>query len=373
MRYLDIKDVAEENIHILGRTGKQTQPLPVFFNGGGVEVLVTGSEFWIDVETDSEVNEMWVALEINGAFISRQMLLPGQHSLCLFRSMDPSIAKRVRFYRELQAMNGDDKVKLLINGFKLDGEFKPFPKYERRLEFIGDSITSGEGSYGAFEDVDWIPMYMSASANYATMTAKALRADYHLISQGGWGVYVGWDNDIRHNLPSVYEKVCGLATGSMNEELGAMDDYDFSSWQPDAVVINLGTNDVTSFDQPAFVNPDDGKTYKMRLNPDGTRNREDELKIVEAIVNFLTVIRRHNPKAHIVWCYGMLGCNLNLVITEGINKYKEKAGDENVAFFQLPNTTMDTYGSHMHPGVKSHQNASRELIDYLRIKLNWQD
>ena len=373
MRYVDIKDVAKENIHILGRTGRQLQPLPVFFNGGGVEVLVTGSEFWIELETDSDVNEMWVALEINGAFISRQMLLPGEHSLCLFRSMDPTAAKRVRFYRELQAMNDDEKVKLLIKGFKLDGEFVPVPKYDRRIEFIGDSITSGEGSYGAFEDVDWIPMYMSASANYATMTAKALNADYHLISQGGWGVYIGWDNDKRHNLPSVYEKVCGLAKGPMNEGLGAADDYDFDSWQPDAVIVNLGTNDDTSFDQPEFVNPEDGSTFKMRKNPDGTRNREDILKIVDAVTNFLTMIRKHNPNAHIVWCYGMLGCNLNLVIAEGIIKYKEKSKDENVAYFQLPNTTLETYGSHMHPGPKSHQNAAKELVDYLRTKLNWQD
>jgi lysophospholipase L1-like esterase len=285
--------------------------------------------------------------------------------------MEPSAAKRVRFYRELQAMNDDPNVKLLVKGFRLDGEFKEVPRYERRLEFIGDSITSGEGSYGSMEDVDWIPMYMSASVNYSTMTAKALNADFHLISQGGWGVYCGWDNDVRHNLPSVYERVCGLANGEMNKELGAYESYDFDSWQPDAVIVNLGTNDVTSFNMPEFVNPEDGRTYKMRMNADGTRNREDELLIVNAIVDFLTMIRKHNKKAHIAWCYGMLGSDLNLVITEGINKYKENSKDENVSFFQLPNTTMETYGSHMHPGLKSHQNASVELVNYLKYKLNW--
>lgn len=372
LRYVEIKDIPAENIHILGRMGKQRQPLPIFFNGGGVEVVVTGSELWIELETESDFQEMWVAVEINGAFISRQMLLPGEHSICLFRSMDPAASKRVRIYRELQAMNDDEVVNLLVKGFKLNGEFKSVPKYERKLEFIGDSITSGEGSYGAFEDVDWIAMYMSASVNYATMTANALSADYHLVSQGGWGVFVGWDNDIRHNLPSVYEKVCGLANGDRNKALGAADEYDFDSWQPDAIIVNLGTNDATSFDQAEFVNPEDGKTYKMRRNEDGTRNREDELKIVGAVENFLTMLRKHSPKAHIVWCYGMLGCDLNLVITEGMNRYKEKTNDQNIAFFQLPNTKMDTYGSHMHPGRKSHENASKELVDYLKAKLNWE-
>jgi hypothetical protein len=83
------------------------------------------------------------------------------------------------------------------------------------------------------------------------------------------------------------------------------------------------------------------------------------------------MLRKHNPNAQIIWSYGMLGSDLNLVITEGINKYKENAGDEKVSFFQLPNTTMETFGSHMHPGLKSHQNAAKELVDYLRNKLGW--
>ena len=32
-------------------------------------------------------------------------------------------------------------------------------------------------------------------------------------------------------------------------------------------------------------------------------------------------------------------------------------GPINLSFFQLPNTTMETVGSHMHPGFKSHENA----------------
>ena len=97
---------------------------------------------------------------------------------------------------------------------------KPFENNDR-VAFIGDSITSGEGTYGAFEDMDWLTMYMSVSRNYAYMTAKELNADYHMISEGGWGVYTGWDNDIRHNIPSIYEAVCGSVGTKIANELGS--------------------------------------------------------------------------------------------------------------------------------------------------------
>ena len=40
------------------------------------------------------------------------------------------------------------------------------------------------------------------------------------------------------------------AVREINERLGTHNDYDFSSWQPDIVIVNLGTND------EAFNNPE---------------------------------------------------------------------------------------------------------------------
>ena len=368
LRFVEVKDIPYKNV--LGRTGKVTNPLPLFFNGSGIEVVVTGSDLWIELETDCDYHEPWFAYEINDAFMSRQMILPGEHSICLFRNMDPTAPKKVRFYRELQAMSEDDYCKILVKGFRLDGEFKEVPKFERKLEFIGDSITSGEGSYGNPADVDWIAMYMSASVNYATMTAKRLNADYHLLSQGGWGVYCGWDNDVRHNIPSVYEKVCGLATGPNNEALGTQDDYDFN-YQPDAIVVNLGTNDDSAFNQPPFTVPETGKTYAQRRNADGTYNSDDIMKVKNAAVDFLKVLRKHNPKAHIVWCYGMLGYGMTIALTAAINKYVEESNDTNVGFLSLPTTRQGEFGAHMHPGYKTHETASDVICNYFSSVLGW--
>lgn len=60
------------------------------------------------------------------------------------------------------------------------------------------------------------------------------------------------------------------------------------------------------------------------------------------------MLRKHNPQAHIVWCYGMLGYNLTPAITDAINRYTKETGDYNLLFLQLPNTTKETVGSHEH-------------------------
>ena len=367
MRYVNISDV--ENINIYGRCGKQKQPLPLFGNGYGIEVTVTGSNLWIDLETDCDFHEPWVAYEINGSLMGRQMLLPGEHSLCLFRNMSPDIPKTVKFYRELQAMSEDDKCRVLVKGLRLDGEFLPIPEKKCKIEFIGDSITSGEGTYGAKEDWDWLAMYMSFSQSYENMVSRTLNADYHIISQGGWGVYCGWDNDVRHNIPSVYEKVSGLSTGPVNESMGTQEDYDFDAWQPDAIVVNLGTNDESAFNQPPFTNPDNNITYFQRRNEDGTHNREDILNVEKAVIDFLHMLRKHNPKAHIVWVYGMLGYDLTLGLVEAINVYRAETDDHNVGFINLPNTTEDKLGAHMHPGVASHEISAGVLSNYLKEKI----
>lgn len=357
-----LKDLV--NYKIYGRTDLTQDPLPLFFNGSGIEVNATGSELWIDLDVDYEFHEPWIYTTLNGAFMSRQMLPAGTYSLCLFRSMSPEAVKNVGFFRELQAMSEDNVCRILIKGFRSDGAFLPVASKRFKLEFIGDSITSGEGTYGAKEDTDWLAMYMSASRNYAKMVSDALDAEYRLISQGGWGVLCGWDNDPRHNIPSRYEKICGLAEGEMNEKLGAAKPYDFKSWKPDAIIVNLGTNDASAFNQPMWTDPETGQTFWQRREADGTYNQEDLYRFKQAVIDFLHMLRKNNPESHIVWVYGMLGYDLTFAITDAMNTYQKETEDHNLAFLQLPDTTDETVGSHAHPGEKSHARAAKVLIEY---------
>ena len=368
MKIYPLKEVKYYKIH--GRTDETQDPLPLFFNGSGIEVNVTGSELWIDLEVDFETFEPWIYTKLNDAFLSRQMLMPGSYSICLFRAMNPDTVKNMKFFRELQAMSEDNSCHILIKGFRTDGSFLPLCEKKFKLEFIGDSIPSGEGTYGAKEDMDWIAMYMSASRGYPAIVSDALDAEYRLISQGGWGVLCGWDNDPRHHIPCRYEKICGLAEGEVNEKLGASKPYHFQSWKPDAIIVNLGTNDCSAFKQPEWVNPETGETFKQHKEPDGSFNQNDLNRFKQAVIDFLSMLRRNNPDSHIIWAYGMLGYELTFAITDAMNTYQKLTGDSNVAFLQLPNTTDETVGSRTHPGEKSHIRAAKVLTEYLQSYLN---
>ena len=81
--------------------------------------------------------------------------------------------------------------------------------------------------------------------------SDALSAEYRVVSQSGWGIVTGWDGIVENKIPPYYKQVCGLLTGERNASLGALEDYDFKAWQPDAVIINLGTNDATAIQSAA--------------------------------------------------------------------------------------------------------------------------
>lgn len=354
-----------ENLHIMGRTGNVTDPLPLFWNHSGIELCVTGTELWVEVEVEYSSFEPWVALEINDFLMARHMLLSGTHDVCLFRMMSPEPIKHIRWYREVQGY-GDAVCRLVIKSISTDGEILPVPKKDMRIEFIGDSITSGEGTYGAHDDMDWISMYMSSSRHYANFVEKELNADVQLISQGGWGVWSAWDNNRNNVLPRIYEKVCAQTDPYMNEKFGAYGMNDFAKFNPDYIIINLGTNDNSSFDQPAFTDTATGVVWQSRRNEDGSKNAEDVAMIDKAVVDFLTMVRRHNPNSRIIWTYGMLGNELEPVLVEAVARYKSESGDEKVSYFATPNTTDETFGSHWHPGLESHKNAAYALIGYIK-------
>ncbi|UJF35751.1 SGNH/GDSL hydrolase family protein [Paenibacillus hexagrammi] len=355
-----------EHISVHGRTTGSLSPLTLFWTGSALELEVTGSELWVEVEADYDTYEPWISIILNAEPVSRQMVTAGRRWICVFRGMNERVCKNIRIVKDTQAMSEDTACFLQIHAIKTDGEFMPVKKKPHKIEFIGDSITSGEGAIGAKEEADWIPMWFSAIQNYTYMTAAALDADYRVISQSGWGVLTSWDNNPNCSIPAQYEKVCGLLKGATNEKLGANRDYAFDSWQPDIVVVNLGTNDGSAFQTPAWVDPATGVSYKQRLHDDGSYHEDDIAKFERAAADFLTKLRLHNKKAHLVWAYRMLGIPLMPAIYRAVDTYKRESGDHHVSIFQLPGMTDETVGARSHPGVLAHEKAAAELAGYLK-------
>lgn len=355
------------NLKVHGRTTGRLAPLTLFWTGSGIELNSTGSELWLEVEVDYSQHEQWISILINGVPAARQMLTYGRYWICLFRGMNDNTVKNMRIIKEVQAMSADPDALLQFHAVKGDGQFMPVPERALKLEFIGDSITSGEGAVGGKSEQDWIPMWFSAVSNYCAMTAAALNdAEYRILSQSGWGVLTSWDNNPKANMPRYYEQVCGLLPGERNRELGVQEQNDFAAWQPDVIVVNLGTNDGGAFHSPEWRDEAGRRSHKQRLNPDGSYHEEDLQAFENAVEQFLVTLRKNNKNAHIVWAYGMLGIPMMPAIYRGVDAYISRSSDRKVSVFQMPNMTEAAMGARSHPGALAHEEAATALAGYIK-------
>ena len=352
--------LSEIPVKVHGRTAcdrlgnPEANPLALFWAGSGIEMNIAASELWINLEADYSLYEPWILVVINGAVISRQMVPLGLQRICIFRAFDADEVHNIRIIKETQAMSEDQEHSLLVHSVEVsdDCRFMPVPESKLKIEFVGDSITSGEGLAGAKEEMKWISAWMSMNGNYTFLVADKLNADIRLISQGGWGVYWSWCGNTDCAMPAYYEQVCGLAGGEKNVRLGAVQKNRFDLWQPDCVVVSLGTNDASGC---------------VKAAEGGIFRAEDVQAVTDAVKEFLLIIRKNNPGAFILWVYGMIGDNLKPAIEDGIADYMMMSGDKLVALKMLPSMTSETSGSRGHPGLLVHQ----KVADIICGELKW--
>ena len=353
-------------LRVYGRNDGTLSPCTLFWTGSGIEMNVKAKELWIEVEADYSDYEPWISIAVDGAVVARQMLVKGRYWIPVLRMMDRDTMRNVRILREVQAMSGDADCMLRIHGVRIDGEFVPLEEKAGKIEFIGDSLTSGEGTIGAVGELNWNSMVFSAVNGYAVQTADALNLDFHVISQSGWGVLSSWDGDPSCSLPQYYEQVCGLLKGERNKQLGADQPYDFAGWLPEVVVIALGTNDASAFEQPAqYTDGTTGELFDQKKNADGTFEEASKQRLMDDMEAFLVKIRKNNPKAQMIWIYNMMVSDVNEVVTDVVEAYKEKTGDTRVSALKLPIVTQETTGSREHPGVEAHKQYAKVLVKEL--------
>ena len=216
---------------------------------------------------------------------------------------------------------------------------------DRRIEFIGNSITCGYGN----ESMNAPDPFEDATENhyytYAAQTTRDLNAIDYVVARSGIGVYRCYDGP-REGSPNQMPK---------QYEYTNFDDFsqpwDFSRFTPHVVCINLGTNDTST-------------------------NNYDEQRLLQGYRSFLKQVRDHYPEAKIVLlCGSMLnGKELDLV-KNLLDKVRDEAaahGDNEVYRFNFTPQNGDLkYGASWHPSYWQHQKMAAELTAYLRTLMNW--
>ena len=164
-------------VRALGRHAGEG-PLTLFYTAAGIECLFTGSELWLSLNADYSLYEPWISVELNGVWISRFPLNRGRSEVCLFRGMTLGTPKHIRVLKEVQAMHDDPKHLLQVTGLGYTGgAFLPLPPPRCRLEFVGDSITSGEGAIGARQEQDWATFVI-----FIADFSSSVKADFRKLS-----------------------------------------------------------------------------------------------------------------------------------------------------------------------------------------------
>ncbi len=344
------------DVLILGRNQKKEGDIELVWTGSGVEFDMNASELGLEFESGNSIYMSWISVVLDGEWLAHIPVQEGNSRIMLFRGMYSSVTHRVRITKDTQASVDDPGSFLILKKLIFEGEVHKPSSKKYKFEFIGDSITSGEGALGAHEEMDWITPYFSSVRNYAVMTSDALDAEFRILSQSGWGVTAGWDNNPTSTLPLLYDSVFAKRD---------VKDYDHLSWVPDAVIINLGTNDCGAFDNPAFTDPTTGKTYKYNKLPDGKLDPADLEKIENGIVSFMKHLRKCHPQAHLLWVYGMLGSPLAETIEAAVSRFWSEE-DRNANFLLLPDTTGEAFGSRGHPGLLSHRASSEKIVEKLK-------
>jgi lysophospholipase L1-like esterase len=222
----------------------------------------------------------------------------------------------------------------------------PPPAPERRLEIVGDSITCGYGNEGADENCTFSPETENHYLSYGAIAARNLGAELNTIAWSGKGVVCNYGDEAAsctNPLPTYYDRTLPKNAGSR---------WDFSAFQPDAVIINLGTNDFSTNDDP-------------------TRSEFEQ-----GYQSFLQHIRSKNPDAFILCTNGpmLTGTDLSTARTyiETVVKALNDAGDARIGTFRMdPQDRENGLGCDWHPSLTTHEIMAAELELALKAALGW--
>ncbi|MCC6975413.1 MAG: hypothetical protein IT322_15510 [Anaerolineae bacterium] len=223
----------------------------------------------------------------------------------------------------------------LASGGALAGA--PLPR--RKIEIIGDSITVGfrMNGMGGYET----PSDHNARLTYGGTLAETFDAEVRLIAVTGAGLIHDYDTPPSESkpMPARYS-LLHRAENSLSN---------LWAWQPDLILINLGSNDTTNPTVP-------------------------EANFQSAMVRFLATIRAHNPSARIIVLqpFGLNGGSVPVYQAALKGAVQARRGDEKLLYLDtLGWLASEHFTDGAHPNAAGQSRAAEMLIPYLHEIMGW--
>jgi hypothetical protein len=224
-------------LRIVGRTAPGTTPGTVRFSWPGVSINAQfmGTQASMVFNDGSNANRFTVVVD-NGT-PTTITTTSGQTSLALATGLTNGSHDLV-IWRNTEASIGVTQFTGLSN-FGIGGALlAAAPTPNKLMEVVGDSLTVGAGVEGDAACPGGINAFTNNYLAYGSVAARAVGADVVTIAWSGIGVYRNSDNSMTNTMPVRYP----FAIPNDGTT------WDFSLYQPSAVIINLGTNDFGSGD-----------------------------------------------------------------------------------------------------------------------------
>ena len=321
----------DPNYSYTGRFDFSDKKQPVFmYSGCAIRTVFEGSSVELFMKDDSLRNMFTVIIDDSlfvlrtnkrqGHYLLADNLGKGKHNLEIFRRTE---------------WHGGNTVFMglyLEKGGKL---YMPEVKL-RKTEFIGDSYTCGYGNEGRSRDEDFRYETENNYMTYGAISARALNAEYLTVCRSGIGMFQGYGGAKEFNMPGLYDEVV------LNQDLT----WDYTLYQPQLVVIDLGGNDLSA-----------------ALDTD---------KFIQAYLDFLARVRKNYPFAKIVCVAGPSSRDddwqeWRSLIHTVVNQARDS--DDAVSYFEF--STFEPNGSDWHPNVEEHIGMAEELVPFLEVLMDW--
>lgn len=321
-------------VRVVGRTDGATAPR-FEWSGVSIQARFKGTSAAVDLDGG---NNNYFEVIVDGQVQPRLTTSSGRKKLDLVTGL-PDAEHDLVLWRRTEADNFAPS-----QFFALDfgsGTLLPPTVPSHKMEVIGDSITCGYGDEGAGPNCSFSFDTENNYSAYGSVAARALGADLYTECWSGKGMYRNGDGSTTDTMPPLWDRT--IPTDSTSS-------WDFS-WTPDAVVIDLGTND--------FAKGDPGQAY------------------VTAYESFLTELRGHYPNAYVFVMIGPMTSGSDLTTARGyldqVVQSRTSAGDTRISqvLIDPQDGNANGLGCDYHPSVKTHALMGKTLADAMKTALGW--
>jgi lysophospholipase L1-like esterase len=210
---------------------------------------------------------------------------------------------------------------------------------ERKIEFLGDSLTNAYGAEGPGKQCPELRPYENAAKGFAALAAGQLGADLQVLALSGYGVVRNYGDAAPRSaapFPLHYGRQISSEPGSR---------WDRSKFKPDAVVVNLGTNDFST--EPAPTEAEFIEAYLALIH--------DALQGRGAIPVFIA-----SPK----------GRKIQELRCAQVVERAKKAGLD-AQLVELEAVPESELGCDWHPLAQVHRRWAHTLASAMKRRLNW--